>query len=705
MINDIYPFVPQNSLSAFRRDSFLAPSHWAYDESLEAPEFDPVAAAQLLEEAGWVLPPGETVRVAQGALYAEEGANLSFDLTGLDSPTRRTWVPQLAEQWRENCGADVQVTFVPSSILLDTGEAGSLSRRDFEVVIFPWTTGANPLVEQFYGCAAIPTAQNDWTGFNFVGWCNPAVEGLIDELRDLPGASLEERAEIYNQIEEQFFGDTPSIPLYSSGFFYGANSNLQNFAPQPIDQFLWNIDTWTLPNEDTVVVRSSQEPANLLTDRSLAAQNVAGAIHDRPAHIISYTLLAHSLTQVPTAANGGVQEQNVNVLEGDVVFNTDGDLVTLVRGVEVQLADGSEIIYQGGAAQMVQLAANYEFEDGLKWSDGTPITAQDFELAFDAICSPQVGIAARCDPIDQATFTDNGFSLTFFPGFALTDFSVPPFTFYPAHQVIQSEGEHQGKTLAEVPFEDWLTLPEVTDIPLTTGPFQVTNWIHGQQMDLVANQFYRLGPPNFDQLTIRFDMTNAEAFQALVDGTVHVADGIAGSNTPDVAVHVVPSSSWEHIDFNFGLYDYTASKVISATTGGKVTNPLGGIVTVPPGAFSSNTTVSINHRARPSQSLSKIGTPIQIFDVTLTGSSGQPISATLQPLEMTFVYSPAQVSGLNEQTFNVVKLDGDTWELLLPCDGCSVDTAENKVTVRTSSFGELALVGRSYIYTPLLVKE
>jgi ABC-type transport system substrate-binding protein len=629
-------------------------------------------------------------------------------LTVADSPTRRTWIPVLAQQWQENCGVRLLTTFIPVNILSQTGAAGSLSRRDFEAVSLAWVTGADPNPSLFYGCDTIPSAATQWDGFNIMGWCDPSVEESLAALEELPGASKEERAALYQQIEEEFFGDAPSLPLFSSLLFYGVNSNLQNYDPQPVDQDLWNIDTWTLPGTTHLVVKFGQEPANLLTDRSPAAQRLASAIHDRPLVNIAYDPQPHALTQLPTAQNGGVKEQVSNVQAGDLVYNSAGILISMTVGAQIKLADDSIVLYSGGVVAMNQPVVEYQFRDDLRWSDGTPITAEDYQLAYDAICSPvgvTIGVNEEvCEPIALTNFSDGGYTLTFYPGYDRVDFSTPPFTFLPSHQIIQSAGEHQGKALGDIPFEDWLELPEVTDTILTTGPFQVTEWIHGERMELVANPFYRLGPLDFERLTVRFDLTNAQAYQALVAGTVHLSDGIAGTNSPNVKVFQVPGNTWEHIDFNFDLFDQSVSRVISST-GGTLGTALGISLSVASGVFPSDTTVIINHLPRPSHSLANIGTPIQVFDVSFSASSGIPISATADSVDIYVTYTDKQLGALDEETLKVMHWNGAQWQPVTPCDGCVSDAGRNLFHLRVRDFSEFALVGRGALFVPSLHRE
>jgi ABC-type transport system substrate-binding protein len=128
--------------------------------------------------------------------------------------------------------------------------------------------------------------------------------------------------------------------------------------------------------------------------------------------------------------------------------------------------------------------------------------------------------------------------------------------------VIESEGAYKGKTLAEVPAKDWLTLPEIAEKPIGIGPYMIESWEKGQQINYVANPYW-VGPAvKTPKLVIRFvTAENAEA--QLLSGEVDLlgSETLAGLTESLVKAeaegtvknYVVSGATWEHIDINMWI--------------------------------------------------------------------------------------------------------------------------------------------------------
>jgi ABC-type transport system substrate-binding protein len=121
-----------------------------------------------------------------------------------------------------------------------------------------------------------------------------------------------------------------------------------------------------------------------------------------------------------------------------------------------------------------------------------------------------------------------------------------------------------GRNLADIPAEEWLTLPEIAETPLSYGPFYITEWIKGQSMTFAANPYYEPGT-GVQNVIIVFVADTNQAVAQLLSGDVDYLDkstlgaGAEVQTVVDAAaegrinVEVGASPTWEHIDMNLNI--------------------------------------------------------------------------------------------------------------------------------------------------------
>jgi len=134
-----------------------------------------------------------------------------------------------------------------------------------------------------------------------------------------------------------------------------------------------------------------------------------------------------------------------------------------------------------------------------KFSDGTPVTADDVKYTFDTAASSgsvvDLQILKRVDAIDAGTvqFTLKEAQSTFIYNLVATGI-------VPRH----AHG------------------PDYAAKPLGSGPFQLVQWDRGQQLIVSANPYYYDVKPYFEKITFLF-LSEDAAFAAVKAGTVDVA--------------------------------------------------------------------------------------------------------------------------------------------------------------------------------------
>lgn len=221
------------------------PSGWDWNPDLLYP-FDPIRAAELLDEAGWVMEDGE-FRVCRGCAYTEidpnfEGTELAIKLNDSGGSTAEF---EAAEQFMIQQMRDVGVNAELN--ILDWGSAflPALTGQTFDMAILAWSLSL-PLephdgVGIFGSEADIPV-----DGFNFGSYVNTEVDQLyLDAVNPslTDGCSVEGRLAIYSQINEILFDELPYMFMYANLRLTAAQGWVENWQPLPFST-TWQEDAW-----------------------------------------------------------------------------------------------------------------------------------------------------------------------------------------------------------------------------------------------------------------------------------------------------------------------------------------------------------------------------------------------------------------------------------------------------------------------------
>jgi peptide/nickel transport system substrate-binding protein len=281
--------------------------------------------------------------------------------------------------------------------------------------------------------------------------------------------------------------------------------------------------------QKTLIICLAQEPDSLyLYGKSTRAMwNVLEAIYDGPIDTINYQAQPVILNDLPTLENGGVSLSTVPVSVGDRVANVDGDVVALAKGVRV-FAEGCTspdcaVTWDGTSPlNLTQMTARFTLLEGLKWSNGEPLTAADSVFSYTVSANPATDVSKVNIDRTQSYEQKGGTTIawTGIPGYL---------TLNPASFFWSPLPERQ---LTEVPIADLSTSELTTRSPLGWGPYQVQEWIPGESIRLVKNpNYFRAaeGLPVFDVLVYRFlnDFPETDISQAAT-GECDIIDSSSG---------------------------------------------------------------------------------------------------------------------------------------------------------------------------------
>lgn len=306
------------------------------------------------------------------------------------------------------------------------------------------------------------------------------------------------------------------------------------------------------PTPRVLTICLGQEPNSLYPFDVLntAARSVLEAVYDGPMDTFANGYQPVILEQIPSLANGDAQLTTVTVKRGDMVVDATGRVVPLDFGVSVLPAgcydDSCAVRFSSAAeVQMDQVVATFRLLPDLKWSDGTPLTANDSIYAFQLASDPATpGSKYLIDRTQSYELLDD---LTVqwwgLPGFVDPSYADNFWLPLPQHV--------WGKlSPAELARADLTTRP-----PLGWGPYTFTDWVRGEYLRFDKNPNYfraQEGLPFFQTLIFRFVGDAPAAISALVAGQCDILD-------PTVRLD-------GHIDVLTELERSNQVKLITATT-------------------------------------------------------------------------------------------------------------------------------------------
>ena len=544
-----FPYVEDKA--GLRMDSWLPKTHWAYKGPYQDYRYDPEAAGKLLEEAGWKLAEGATYRTN------DKGDTLALKLTATTQQFRQTWAA-VAAQNLLGCGIQLIRQHVPASWWY--GDTTGLARRDFELGAFAYTGQANPGGRTLYTCDQIPLPSNNWEGQNDMGWCNQKASDAIIQANNT--LKKEDRIKWYDINQQEFAKDMVSLPLFQRVEAHAWSNNLEGLKVDPTESGTASAADWTLKKGDTAIIGFTQEPSTLYLNGVDAA--VAREVGQLIGVVLPYTQYSYDyqpLLQDPlsTIENNLATNTAVDIKAGDMVYNASGKPVKLEKGTRLLDSEDKAVEYDGSSPlKMNQLIVTYKLKP-FKWSDGADGSVEDIKLGFKQDCDKESGATSfiTCDAILNTEYgTDLSATVTYVPGYQEPTYFLYPFHIYPSHQRLAD-----GRMLKDVPAKEWTTLAEVAEKPVGWGPFVVKDWKKGESITLVANP--NADPaPKVKKLIVKIIPDTNQAVAQLLSGDVDYLDTAtlgAGAEVQTVLdaakegkvqAEVVPSTSWEHIDFN-----------------------------------------------------------------------------------------------------------------------------------------------------------
>lgn len=194
---------------------------WAYNTELEGYQFDPDAAAALLDEAGWVINEDTGIR-------EKDGVPLAFEISYSDLLAYFETIALVSQDYFTRLGMDVTVTKIEWATYLNEVFLG----QTYDVAVLSNTGSLVPDPDSL-AFGLTHSSLDVVGGNNTTSYVNPEYDALLDEGRAVPGCDPAERAEIYFQVQQIQHDDVAYDWVLSPNLIQIMNDRIGNFNPGP----------------------------------------------------------------------------------------------------------------------------------------------------------------------------------------------------------------------------------------------------------------------------------------------------------------------------------------------------------------------------------------------------------------------------------------------------------------------------------------
>ena len=160
------------------------------------------AARKLLDEAGFS-------DIKNGVRHNAKGERLSLEITTTAGNRVRELVTQVIQSQLRQVGIELRIKAEPPRVFSE-----ALNRRQFTGACHV-CLGAEPRGRAAHDCCIpteIPSAENAWSGQNYPGYRNPAMDAALDGAeREL---DFDKRRALFADIQRIHAEDLPVLPLF-----------------------------------------------------------------------------------------------------------------------------------------------------------------------------------------------------------------------------------------------------------------------------------------------------------------------------------------------------------------------------------------------------------------------------------------------------------------------------------------------------------
>lgn len=240
--------------------------------------------------------------------------------------------------------------------------------------------------------------------------------------------------------------------------------------------------------------------------------------------------------------------------------------------------DGDFLLTDEGIAKLEVDTDNKKvtitIQGDVKWSDGTPLTAEDLIYPYEIIGHPDYegvrynddfkNIVGAEEYHDGKADTISGIKKIDDKSIEISLKKISPAIYSGGDGLWSSAApKHQLESIA---IKDLISSDAVRKNPITLGPFKFDNIVNGESVQFVANEHYYKGKPKIDKVIVQVVSTSAvgEAVKAgqfdIVSFPATQYDSI--KNLSNISILGRPELSYSYLGFKLGKYDQEKSENI-----------------------------------------------------------------------------------------------------------------------------------------------
>jgi peptide/nickel transport system substrate-binding protein len=204
------------------------------------------------------------------------------------------------------------------------------------------------------------------------------------------------------------------------------------------------------------------------------------------------------------------------------------------------------------------LTWTFTIRSGLKWSDGTPLTASDIAWTYNLIMT------------NQAAATANGSLVGDFASVTAPDAT----TLVIKTKALVSDLLYTGATIPVVPEHVWTaqvknlsSFRNMSSFPVVGyGPWALTGYVPDQYATLTANKDFYGGAPAYQTLVVQYYSDSDAAVDALRSGQLDEIDVLSATQydslrgTKGISVYPTAPNVWDAIELNTGARTQSGTK-------------------------------------------------------------------------------------------------------------------------------------------------
>ncbi|CAN5499212.1 peptide ABC transporter substrate-binding protein [soil metagenome] len=179
----------------------ISPLDPMYSPDTRQYAYDPAGAKKLLDEAGFAT-------IKSGFRTNDAGERFSIEIGTSAGNKIREQVAQVIQSQLRQVGIELRLKAEPPRIFFE-----GLGKRTFNALaLYAWVGRPQGVPRSTLHSEEIPTAKNGWSGQNYPGYANPAMDKALDAAeRELDEGK---RRRLFADIQRIYAEDLPVLPMF-----------------------------------------------------------------------------------------------------------------------------------------------------------------------------------------------------------------------------------------------------------------------------------------------------------------------------------------------------------------------------------------------------------------------------------------------------------------------------------------------------------